>query len=31
VGDVISGIGFTPFWLRLPDPGSQLLNIILWT
>jgi len=22
VGDVISGIGFTPFWLRLPDPGS---------
>jgi len=21
VGHVISGVGFWPFWLRLPDPG----------
>jgi len=25
VGDVKSGIGFKPFWLRLPGPGHQLL------
>jgi len=23
VGEVISGIDFLPFWLRLPDPGPQ--------
>jgi len=24
VGDTISGVGFKPFWLRLPGPGPQL-------
>jgi len=26
MGDVIRGIGFWPFWLRLPGPGPQLLD-----
>jgi len=26
VGDVISGVGFWPFWLRLPGPGHQSLD-----
>jgi len=27
MGDVISGVGFQPFWLRLPSPGGyQLLD-----
>ena len=26
VGDIISGIVFSPFWLRLPDPGPKLLD-----
>jgi len=30
VGDVISGIGFRPFWLRLPGSGIQPLNRSLW-
>jgi len=23
VGDVVSGVHFRPFWLRLPGPGFQ--------
>jgi len=23
VVDVVSGVGFTPFWLRIPGPGPQ--------
>jgi len=30
VGYVISGIGFRPFWLKLPGPGPQLLDGIFW-
>ena len=26
VSDLISGIGFWPFWLRLPAPGPKLLD-----
>jgi len=26
VGDVICGVGFRPFWLRIPGPGHQLLD-----
>jgi len=26
VGDVISGVGFRPLWLRLPSFGPQLLD-----
>jgi len=26
MGDVTSGIGFWPFWLRLHDPGPQSLD-----
>jgi len=26
VGDVVSGVVFSPFWLRLPASGPQLLD-----
>jgi len=26
VSDVISGVGFRPFWLRLPGPGPKPLD-----
>jgi len=31
VNDVISGVGFRPFWLRLPGPEPQLLDGIFLT
>jgi len=30
VGNVRSGIGFWPFWVRLLGPGPQPLEGILW-
>jgi len=30
VGDIIDGVSFQPFWLRLPGPGPQLLNGIFY-
>jgi len=29
VGDIVSGVGFRPFWPRLPGPGCQAHNF--WT
>jgi len=26
VRDIINQVGFRPFWLKLPDPGPQLLD-----
>jgi len=30
VGDIISGVGFRPFWLRLCGPWHKLLEEIFW-
>jgi len=30
VSDATSGISFRPFWLKVPGPGPQLLDIIFY-